>query len=218
MDDEVVAHKRQYISDVIGEVSSYLMTDRLGGMLKQGTCQDGTMKEDFSREAVHGHTRSAICRAGCRRIGPCGREPLPAEGGRSRCNFQGRPLDSQDRSLKSRLIRRVNDYYRARWREAGIEPAKPVDELSVIRRLSLALTATIPSLEELRSIENVPAGSKVDAAGSGAARLHDRRYRAGDRASPAEPLPLGLSCRHRGRAVHRLPPPEVRVLAERPAS
>jgi hypothetical protein len=57
---------------------------------------------------------------------------------------------------------KVNDYYKAQWHEAGIEPAKRVDELAVIRRLSLGLTATIPSLEELRSIENVPPGSKVD--------------------------------------------------------
>jgi hypothetical protein len=71
-------------------------------------------------------------------------------------------------------IQKINDDYRARWREAGIDPAKQVDELTVIRRLSLALTATIPSLEELRSIENVPAGRKVDRWVE--LLLHDRRY------------------------------------------
>ena len=44
---------------------------------------------------------------------------------------------------------------------------------AVIRRLSLALTATIPSLEELRGLESVPEGEKIDRWVE--VLLHDRR-------------------------------------------
>ena len=42
------------------------------------------------------------------------------------------------------------------WEELGIEPAQPADELTIFRRLSLALHGTIPSLEEIRLFEGDP--------------------------------------------------------------
>ena len=39
------------------------------------------------------------------------------------------------------------------WEAAGVEPSEPADDLTVLRRLSLALHGTIPSLEELRQFE-----------------------------------------------------------------
>jgi len=39
------------------------------------------------------------------------------------------------------------------WHQAGVEPAVPADELAVLRRLSLALHGSIPSLEEMRLFE-----------------------------------------------------------------
>jgi hypothetical protein len=39
------------------------------------------------------------------------------------------------------------------WNAAGVDPAEPADELTILRRLSLALHGTIPSLEEIRLFE-----------------------------------------------------------------
>ena len=63
---------------------------------------------------------------------------------------------------------------RLTWQEQGLEPAPPAPELTVVRRLSLALTGTIPSLEEIRQLERLPPNERVpwwiDHL------LHDRRY------------------------------------------
>ena len=40
-----------------------------------------------------------------------------------------------------------------RWLESGVTPAQPADELTVLRRLSLELHGSIPSLEEIRIFE-----------------------------------------------------------------
>jgi hypothetical protein len=40
-----------------------------------------------------------------------------------------------------------------RWQAAGVDPAQPADDLTVLRRLSLALRGSIPSLEEIRVFE-----------------------------------------------------------------
>src|SRR4051794_17350359 len=44
---------------------------------------------------------------------------------------------------------------------AGVD-APPASELAVMRRLSLALTGSIPSLEEIRRFEARPSGSRLD--------------------------------------------------------
>ena len=55
----------------------------------------------------------------------------------------------------------VDRALRGRWSEAGIVPAKRAPDLAVMRRLSLALTGTVPSLEEIRRFE---AGPPIDRA------------------------------------------------------
>ncbi len=45
---------------------------------------------------------------------------------------------------------------------AGIEPAAPADELTVLRRTWLALAGTIPSLEEIRRFEADPRPDRLD--------------------------------------------------------
>ncbi len=44
----------------------------------------------------------------------------------------------------------------SRWPQLELQPAPPAPELAVIRRLSLALTGTLPSLQELRQLESLP--------------------------------------------------------------
>ena len=57
---------------------------------------------------------------------------------------------------------RVDREWAKAWGEAGVEPVQSADEWTVIRRLSLALTGTIPSMEEIRAMESMAAGSRVD--------------------------------------------------------
>jgi hypothetical protein len=47
-------------------------------------------------------------------------------------------------------VARLNAEFAAHWTRAGIKPADKADELQVLRRLSLALHGTIPSLQEVR--------------------------------------------------------------------
>lgn len=47
----------------------------------------------------------------------------------------------------------VNRLFEARWQQAGLVPAAAAPDLQVLRRLSLSLQGTIPSLEEIREFE-----------------------------------------------------------------
>ncbi len=62
------------------------------------------------------------------------------------------PAVLEDQSFQTTL-RAVNASFREGWQAAGIVPAHPTDDLTVARRMSLALTGTVPSLEEIRMFE-----------------------------------------------------------------
>ena len=47
----------------------------------------------------------------------------------------------------------ANDLLRVGWRAEGLPDAAPADDLTVLRRLTLALHGTVPSLEEIRAFE-----------------------------------------------------------------
>jgi len=79
-----------------------------------------------------------------------------------------RPADFQQ------LVDRVNAEFQAAWREQQLETAPRADHLTLARRLSLGLTGTIPSLEELRRLEKVPELERLD--WWTAHVLEDRRY------------------------------------------
>ena len=51
------------------------------------------------------------------------------------------------------VVARVNKNFETRWRQSHIVPAEAADELQVLRRLSLSLLGTLPSLEEIRRFE-----------------------------------------------------------------
>ncbi len=50
-------------------------------------------------------------------------------------------------------VRDVDAELQRRWDEFDVSPAPPADDLQILRRLSLALHGTIPSLEEIRRFE-----------------------------------------------------------------
>ncbi|MEM8954074.1 MAG: DUF1549 domain-containing protein, partial [Verrucomicrobiota bacterium] len=53
-------------------------------------------------------------------------------------------------------ISEINNHFAERWNTADITPVDLAPPLTVARRLSLALTGTIPSLEEVRALESIP--------------------------------------------------------------
>ncbi len=56
----------------------------------------------------------------------------------------------------------VDGLFARAWKEAGVTPARPADDLQVLRRISLALCGTIPSLEEIREFESVAGPDRLD--------------------------------------------------------
>ena len=52
------------------------------------------------------------------------------------------------------VVSEVNQKFADDWSEYDLEPSAMADELTVFRRLSLALHGTIPSLEEIRRFES----------------------------------------------------------------
>lgn len=59
-------------------------------------------------------------------------------------------------------VSRVNEWLRREWTEQGIEPAGMADDLTIFRRLSLALHGTVPSLEEVRSFVSDQAPDRLE--------------------------------------------------------
>jgi len=54
------------------------------------------------------------------------------------------------------IVEGINREFVAEWKRAGVEPTPVASELVLVRRLSLALMGTIPSLQELRELEKQP--------------------------------------------------------------
>ena len=75
-----------------------------------------------------------------------------------------------DRAVIDQVDREFNQY----WQENELVPAGKADNLTIARRFSLALTGTVPSLEELRIFETVPKEDQLEWYLS--RLLEDRRY------------------------------------------
>ncbi len=59
-------------------------------------------------------------------------------------------------------VHAVDAYFDSAWKESGRKPAPAADDLQVLRRLTLALCGTIPSLEEIRIFEANPAADRLE--------------------------------------------------------
>lgn len=55
------------------------------------------------------------------------------------------------------VVARIDAAFEKEWQAAKLEPAPAAPVLTVARRLSLGLTGTLPSLEEIRALEQQPA-------------------------------------------------------------
>jgi hypothetical protein len=58
-------------------------------------------------------------------------------------------------------VDRVDASFRAHWREQGLRVAPAASDLVVARRLALGLMGTVPSLEEIRQFEALPADERL---------------------------------------------------------
>lgn len=72
-----------------------------------------------------------------------------------------RDSPSRDASV-AESVNALDALMQQKWDDAEITPAGEVDELQVVRRLSLTLTGTIPSLEEIRLFEAHPPEGRLD--------------------------------------------------------
>lgn len=58
-------------------------------------------------------------------------------------------------------VERVDQAFESSWKADGHKPAEPADNLALSRRIALGLMGTIPSLEEVRQIEALPADQQL---------------------------------------------------------
>ncbi|VTR92333.1 Uncharacterized protein OS=Singulisphaera acidiphila (strain ATCC BAA-1392 / DSM 18658 / VKM B-2454 / MOB10) GN=Sinac_6747 PE=4 SV=1: PSCyt2: PSD1 [Gemmata massiliana] len=72
------------------------------------------------------------------------------------------------------VVSRVDHSFREDWAEKQIHSAPRANDLAVARRLSLALTGSVPSLEEIRQFELQPPEKRLD--GWANHLLRDRRF------------------------------------------
>ncbi|MGB4736709.1 MAG: DUF1549 domain-containing protein [Fuerstiella sp.] len=59
-------------------------------------------------------------------------------------------------------VSRVNEWLRQRWSNEELEPAEMADDLTVYRRLSLALHGTVPSLEEVVAFNADSSANRIE--------------------------------------------------------
>jgi hypothetical protein len=58
-------------------------------------------------------------------------------------------------------VARVDESFRQQWAKQKARPAPPAPDLAVARRLALGLMGTVPSLEEVRQLEALPAEERL---------------------------------------------------------
>ncbi len=87
---------------------------------------------------------------------------------------RGLPAETPEVQEIAGIAEQVDRHFEKQWAAEQLTPAKPADELHVLRRLALALHGTIPSLEEIRRFEADENPGRL--ARWTAAMLDDRRF------------------------------------------
>jgi len=59
-------------------------------------------------------------------------------------------------------VAQLNQYFQQRWQQAGLQPAAQADELTVFRRVSLALFGCVPALAEIKAFEQDQQPNRLD--------------------------------------------------------
>ncbi len=60
------------------------------------------------------------------------------------------------------VVVQVDQEFERWWQEKSLQVADRADELTIVRRLGLALSGTIPSVEEIREMESLPESERMD--------------------------------------------------------
>lgn len=99
-------------------------------------------------------------------VGAAARHPLARRPGAAGASRAGSAEAARSPAVQgeTETVSALDRHLAARVAEAGIEPAGPVDELTVLRRAWLGLAGTIPSLEELRRFEADASADRLDRA------------------------------------------------------
>lgn len=61
-----------------------------------------------------------------------------------------------------RTLAAIDKEFIAAWESCGLKPTPAADNLTIVRRLSLGLTGTVPSVEELRALDAIAPNQQVD--------------------------------------------------------
>lgn len=89
--------------------------------------------------------------------------PRTFTGGQAKLVSTATPADVTEPSEKwPQTTARVNEEFEKHWKEQGLAHADKATELAIVRRLSLALTGTIPSVEEIRALEQVNPEDRIE--------------------------------------------------------
>ncbi|MBC8114552.1 MAG: DUF1549 domain-containing protein, partial [Candidatus Saccharimonas sp.] len=78
---------------------------------------------------------------------------LVATAARSHVAKQAPEIPSRVSTEPDAAVSKIDRLLADKWRDAELQPARAADEFSILRRLSLVLHGTIPSLEEIRLFE-----------------------------------------------------------------
>ncbi|MDG2468611.1 MAG: DUF1553 domain-containing protein [Pirellulaceae bacterium] len=85
-----------------------------------------------------------------------GNQLLPGE------NDRLQPSDRNELTEIQNVASQIDEQFIASWQTSGIESTFSASERLVARRLSLGLTGTIPSLEEIRMLDHSPSEARID--------------------------------------------------------
>ena len=58
-------------------------------------------------------------------------------------------------------VERLNAAFKEDWKAQGLQPTSPAPQLTLARRLSLALAGTLPSVQEIRAFEAQPEAERI---------------------------------------------------------
>lgn len=72
------------------------------------------------------------------------------------------PTPAADAEPIEQSVVKVNAWLRRHWADEGVDPAELADDLTVFRRLSLALHGTIPSLQEINAFRQDTGNDRIE--------------------------------------------------------
>ncbi len=76
--------------------------------------------------------------------------------------FAGSPAAVADEQQLGPAVARLNEQFHKQWQAENVQVVDTVDDFAVLRRLSLAMFGTVPSLEDIRAFEHDEQPHRID--------------------------------------------------------